>query len=354
RIINAGETCSFNSTGAMVGSSHMEKLLHYENGILSMLGVRYIFDSSGLLTEDNSFHIETGEEFNVLEVYDIEVDFSEEQSIGIWGTPIDIEANSTYTIDLVVESSSEEGSIVIDFYGGSTYDSNEQQAMVIVEQGENHFSFRLSSGDTSLSEGEPQIRVFCCDGSLDRIVSLSVNKIEAVTIEYTLVSTEEGTAPIYENPEVNSILYTPSAVEHVDSFSDMFNSLINYDFKDTAYVEEDLNMFINQSDITFSDVNFTNNQIVAEVSAQSDGFVMFSQSYFPGWRAYIDGEEVELYCVSGTIMGAKVPEGDHEIKFTYIPTYTILGGIVTVGTYVALILGGIVVRRKRITENKTI
>jgi uncharacterized membrane protein YfhO len=81
---------------------------------------------------------------------------------------------------------------------------------------------------------------------------------------------------------------------------------------------------------------------------------MFSQSYFPGWRAYIDGEEVELYCVSGTIMGAKVPEGDHEIKFTYIPTYTILGGIVTVGTYVALILGGIVVRRKRITENKTI
>ena len=53
-------------------------------------------------------------------------------------------------------------------------------------------------------------------------------------------------------------------------------------------------------------------------------------------------------------MGAKVPEGDHEIKFTYIPTYTILGGIVTVGTYVALILGGIVVRRKRITENKTI
>ena len=111
---------------------------------------------------------------------------------------------------------------------------------------------------------------------------------------------------------------------------------------------------INQSDITFSDVNFTNNQIVAEVSAQSDGFVMFSQSYFPGWRAYIDGEEVELYCVSGTIMGAKVPEGDHEIKFTYIPTYTILGGIVTVGTYVALILGGIVVRRKRITENKTI
>ena len=354
RIINAGETCSFNSTGAMVGSSHMENLLHYENGILSMLGVRYIFDSSGLLTEDNSFHIETGEEFNVLEVYDIEVDFSEEQSIGIWGTPIDIEANSTYTIDLVVESSSEEGSIVIDFYGGSTYDSNEQQAMVIVEQGENHFRFRLSSGDTSLSEGEPQIRVFCCDGSLDRIVSLSVNKIEAVTIEYPLVSTEEGTAPIYENPEVNSILYTPSAVEHVDSFSDMFNSLIDYDFKDTAYVEEDLNMFINQSDITFSDVNFTNNQIVAEVSAQSDGFVMFSQSYFPGWRAYIDGEEVELYCVSGTIMGAKVPEGDHEIKFTYIPTYTILGGIVTVGTYVALILGGIVVRRKRITENKTI
>ena len=201
----------------------------------------------------------------------------------------------------------------------------------------------MNSGDSSLA-----------DGSLSRIVSLRVIKRNYVTSEYPLISSEEGTASIYENPEVNSILYTPSAVEHVDSFSDMFNSLIDYDFKDTAYVEEDLNMFINQSDITFSDVNFTNNQIVAEVSAQSDGFVMFSQSYFPGWRAYIDGEEVELYCVSGTIMGAKVPEGDHEIKFTYIPTYTILGGIVTVGTYVALILGGIVVRRKRITENKTI
>jgi len=212
----------------------------------------------------------------------------------------------------------------------------------------------MNSGDSSLAEVETCIRVFCIDGSLSRIVSLRVIKRNYVTSEYPLISSEEGTAPIYENPEVNSILYTPSAVEHVDSFTDMFSNMMDYDFKETAYVEEDLNMVIDQSDITISDVNFTNNQIVGNVRAQSNGFVMFSQSYFPGWHAYVDGKEVELYCVSGTIMGAMVPQGEHEIKFTYIPTYTIIGGVVTVGTYVALIVGGIVVRKKRLRENKTL
>ena len=354
RIINAGQTCPLSYTGAMSGTSHMGDLLHYENGVISMLGVKYIFDSCGLLTEDNNYVSDENEGINVLEVDDIEVPFSEEQELGIWTMSIDIEPNSIYEIDINLESSIQEGNVVIDLYGGSTYDSPEQESAQSVALGDNRFRIRMNSGDSLLAEVETCIRVICYDGSISRIVSLSVNKIDYVTSEYPLISSEEGNAPIYENPEVNSILYTPSAVEHVDNFNDMFNNLMNYDFKDTAYVEEDLNMVIDQSDITISDVNFTNNQIVGNVRAQSDGFVMFSQSYFPGWHAYVDGKEVELYCVSGTIMGAMVPQGEHEIKFTYIPTYTIIGGVVTVGTYVALIVGGIVVRKKRLRENKTL
>ena len=354
RIINAGQTCPLSYTGAMSGTSHMGDLLHYENGVISMLGVKYIFDSCGLLTEDNNYVSDENEGINVLEVDDIEVPFSEEQELGIWTMSIDIEPNSIYEIDINLESSIQEGNVVIDLYGGSTYDSPEQESAQSVVLGDNRFRIRMNSGDSSLAEVETCIRVFCRDGSLSRIVSLRVIKRNYVTSEYPLISSEEGTASIYENPEVNSILYTPSAVEHVDSFTDMFSNMMDYDFKETAYVEEDLNMVIDQSDITISDVNFTNNQIVGNVRAQSDGFVMFSQSYFPGWHAYVDGKEVELYCVSGTIMGAMVPQGEHEIKFTYIPTYTIIGGVVTVGTYVALIVGGIVVRKKRLRENKTL
>ncbi len=57
--------------------------------------------------------------------------------------------------------------------------------------------------------------------------------------------------------------------------------------------------------------------VEVETRSSGDGFLVFSQNNLPGWRAFIDSQEVILYKVNTVFMGIFVPPGQHKIKFVY-------------------------------------
>ena len=360
RMLNEGNNCMLSNSGVMIGSPLMGYTLKYENDALSMLGVEYIIDTSGLLGTNSSFVTSDSiEQEQIFEASDIVLNPNID-GLFMWQEPIELEPYTDYKIDIVLDVHPISGEMIMDFYGGRTYDFAEQNYNCAVRRGETHVEAIFNSGDTTQAIDPINIRVYSFDGATRDIVSVQVERISYETDNYLLYdSLEDGTA-IYENPNVNDVLYVPERVEHVDSFDTMLNDLISYDFKDVAYVEEDVNMSIDQGDTSISNIDFSNNRIVAQVSSESDSFIMFSQSYYPGWRVYIDGEEATLYCVSGTIMGAKVPSGDYEIRFEYIPIYSYIGLGITGATFLALISFAIVAnvssrrRKKSITSSTNI
>ncbi len=360
RMLNEGNNCMLSNSGVMIGSPLMGYTLKYENDALSMLGVEYIIDTSGLLGTNSSFVTSDSiEQEQIFEASDIVLNPNID-GLFMWQEPIELEPYTDYKIDIVLDVHPISGEMIMDFYGGRTYDFAEQNYNCAVRRGETHVEAIFNSGDTTQAIDPINIRVYSFDGATRDIVSVQVERISYETDNYLLYdSLEDGTA-IYENPNVNDVLYVPERVEHVDSFDTMLNDLISYDFKDVAYVEEDVNMSIDQGDTSISNIDFSNNRIVAQVSSESDSFIMFSQSYYPGWRVYIDGEEATLYCVSGTIMGAKVPSGDYEIRFEYIPIYSYNGLGITGATFLALISFAIVAnvssrrRKKSITSSTNI
>jgi hypothetical protein len=56
-----------------------------------------------------------------------------------------------------------------------------------------------------------------------------------------------------------------------------------------------------------------------ECSAASPQLLVFAQRYHPGWDVEIDGEPSGLLRVNGDFMGCVVPEGEHEVTFTFSP-----------------------------------
>ena len=38
------------------------------------------------------------------------------------------------------------------------------------------------------------------------------------------------------------------------------------------------------------------NRIVAETKVAADGYLVILQANYPGWHAYVDGQEVEIEC----------------------------------------------------------
>jgi hypothetical protein len=76
--------------------------------------------------------------------------------------------------------------------------------------------------------------------------------------------------------------------------------------------------------------------IRAEMSC--DGMVILSDTWYPGWRARVDHQPVEIYEVNGAMRGVAVPRGTHTITMRYRPLSVYLGAALSL----AGILGALV------------
>ncbi|MBC7223473.1 MAG: YfhO family protein [Anaerolineae bacterium] len=63
-------------------------------------------------------------------------------------------------------------------------------------------------------------------------------------------------------------------------------------------------------------------EIRVRAQSREDFVLMVAESWYPHWRVEVDGEDVPLLRVNGGFLGAAVPAGWHEVRFTYrVPAY---------------------------------
>src|SRR5215212_6326396 len=66
-----------------------------------------------------------------------------------------------------------------------------------------------------------------------------------------------------------------------------------------------------------------------------DGWVVVSDSRWPGWRAYVDGKRVETHDANHAFIGVFVPKGMHRVRLMYRPEAFTRGRNVTIVTALA-------------------
>lgn len=63
----------------------------------------------------------------------------------------------------------------------------------------------------------------------------------------------------------------------------------------------------------------TNNTAQISVLSQAPCLLVFTDAYFPGWRAYVDGSEAEIVPVYSIFRGIRMEGGAHSVTFQYEP-----------------------------------
>jgi hypothetical protein len=73
----------------------------------------------------------------------------------------------------------------------------------------------------------------------------------------------------------------------------------------------------------------------AEVTAAADCLVVFSETYDPGWKAFVDGQPAEIYQANYLFRAVPVSAGTHRIEMRYAPSSLRLGVSVSLATLLA-------------------
>jgi hypothetical protein len=72
-------------------------------------------------------------------------------------------------------------------------------------------------------------------------------------------------------------------------------------------------------------VSYKPNRVALEYNADKDALLFMSDTYYPGWKAFVDGKETTIYRSNMAFRAIQVPKGHHRVLFRYMPFSFLLG-----------------------------
>jgi uncharacterized membrane protein YfhO len=90
--------------------------------------------------------------------------------------------------------------------------------------------------------------------------------------------------------------------------------------------------------------SYAPNKIVYTADCQGNQFAVFSEIYYPeGWKAFVDGKEVEILKTNYLLRGLELTSGKHKIEFKFdLPKYRQSNTLAIVGTgFLFLLIAGV-------------
>ena len=82
----------------------------------------------------------------------------------------------------------------------------------------------------------------------------------------------------------------------------------------------------------------SNNRITFQVSSPQEGYLVVTDVYYPGWKAYIDGMESEIMRANYTFKAVAVPVGNHVVELIFDPVSFKIGALISGSTIILTFL----------------
>lgn len=92
--------------------------------------------------------------------------------------------------------------------------------------------------------------------------------------------------------------------------------------------------------------HYGTNEVIVRVTAKHNVLLVLSDTYYPGWKAEVDGRETKVLRANHNQRAASVPQGEHVVRFAFESAAIQWGAGITFATMLLMAIGMVIVRNK--------
>lgn len=148
--------------------------------------------------------------------------------------------------------------------------------------------------------------------------------LNMLNAKYFIIPLEGGQTVPLTNPYVYGSAWMVDKVTYVDNANKELAALSNIPLRHVAVADKKFSDVLGNSEkqegeslVTLK--SYAPNNAEYEVHSTKGGVVVFSEIYYPGWTATVDGEPAELGRVNYVLRAVKVKPGNHKIVLSFDP-----------------------------------
>lgn len=136
--------------------------------------------------------------------------------------------------------------------------------------------------------------------------------------------------------------YLVSDVRHESSPAGILSVLFDsdFDYRHAAVVEEPVPVSDNADALSGKAdiVRYGAHDIEISVSTSRQALLVLTDAWYPGWKAWVDGEPAFMYRANYVFRAVPVPAGEHSVLFRYEPDSVRYGLSVSIASAIALLI----------------
>ncbi|MBN1979185.1 MAG: YfhO family protein [Anaerolineae bacterium] len=92
------------------------------------------------------------------------------------------------------------------------------------------------------------------------------------------------------------------------------------------------------------------NRVTIRAALGAPGYLVLADTWYPGWRATVDGEPAEILRANYAFRAVWLEAGEHTVEMAYRPTSALVGGALSIATLVVIVIGLLLARRREAGE----
>ena len=161
-------------------------------------------------------------------------------------------------------------------------------------------------------------------GDMDSLDASKFPVLNMLNARYFIFPLEGGQTVPLRNPFALGNAWFVDEVQYVNNANEEIEAIHGIDPLHQIVVDKRFESIVKASSASDSTCSITltayePNDLKYEVNSSKGGTVVFSEIYYPGWQAYIDGEKVEHGRANYILRAMNVPAGQHVVEFKFDP-----------------------------------